>query len=297
MKSLKSKFKWFSYSSSKWVVKDQRQLAISTMHLAQELLVNVQSLIAQLVKNLPAIQEVWVWFLGWEDPLEKEMATHSSIRAWRIPRTEEPGGLQSMGSQWVGHDLATKPPPPQRWFKKLCKEDESLEEHGAWPSKVTSWEDHQNWSFYNIGEVAEELCVNHSTVIWCLKQIGKVEKLSKGVHHGLIKNHKKLSFWSIIFSYYMQQQIISLSDYDIWWKVDFIQQPAMTSSVVGLGRSSKHFPKPNCAQKRSWSLFGGLLPVWPTTAFWILMKLLQLLSMLSELMRYTKNCKASSDGR
>ena len=136
MKSLKSKFKWFSYSSSKWVVKDQRQLAISTMHLAQELLVNVQSLIAQLVKNLPAIQEVWVWFLGWEDPLEKEMATHSSIRAWRIPRTEEPGGLQSMGSQWVGHDLVTKPPPPQRWFKKLCKEDESLEEHGAWPSKA-----------------------------------------------------------------------------------------------------------------------------------------------------------------
>ena len=106
MKSLKSKFKWFSYSSSKWVVKDQRQLAISTMHLAQELLVNAQSLIAQLVKNLPAIQEVWVWFLGWEDPLEKEMATHSSIRAWRIPRMEEPGGLQSTGSQRVGQDWA-----------------------------------------------------------------------------------------------------------------------------------------------------------------------------------------------
>ena len=215
------------------------------------------------------------------------------------PTTEEPGRLQSMGSQWVGHDLATKPPPPQRWFKKLCKEDESLEDESMVPGhqKLTNGEDHQNWSFYNIGEVAEELCVNHSTVIWCLKQIGKVEKLSKGVHHGLIKNHKKLSFWSIIFSYYMQQQIISLSDYDIWWKVDFIQQPAMTSSVVGLGRSSKHFLKPNCAQKRSWSLFGGLLPIWPTTAFWILMKLLQLLSMLSELMRYTKNCKASSDGR
>ena len=57
------------------------------------------SLIAQLVKNLPAMQETWVWFLGWEDPLEKEMATHSSILAWKIPRTEEPGGLLSMGSQ------------------------------------------------------------------------------------------------------------------------------------------------------------------------------------------------------
>ena len=46
-----------------------------------------------MVKNLPAMQETWVWFLGWEDPLEKGMASHSSILAWRIPWTEEPGGL------------------------------------------------------------------------------------------------------------------------------------------------------------------------------------------------------------
>ena len=52
---------------------------------------------AQTVKNLPAMQETWVWSLGWEDPLEKGMATHSSILAQRIPWTEEPGGLQSMG--------------------------------------------------------------------------------------------------------------------------------------------------------------------------------------------------------
>jgi len=57
------------------------------------------SLVAQLVKNLPAMEETWVQFLGWEDPLEKEMATHSSILAWRIPCTEYPGGLQSMGWQ------------------------------------------------------------------------------------------------------------------------------------------------------------------------------------------------------
>ena len=57
------------------------------------------SLIAQLVKNLPAMQETWVQFLSQEDPLEKEMVTHSNILAWRIPWTEEPGGLQSMGSQ------------------------------------------------------------------------------------------------------------------------------------------------------------------------------------------------------
>ena len=62
------------------------------------------SLIAQLVKNLPAMQETQVLFLGQEDPLVKQMATHSSILAWKIPLTEEPGGLQSMGSQRVGHN-------------------------------------------------------------------------------------------------------------------------------------------------------------------------------------------------
>ena len=62
------------------------------------------SLVAQMVKNLPAVRETWVGSLGWEDPLEKEMMTHSSILAWRIPQTEESGGLQSMGSQRVRHD-------------------------------------------------------------------------------------------------------------------------------------------------------------------------------------------------
>ena len=58
-------------------------------------------------KNLPAVQETQIQSLGWEDPLEKEMATHSSILAWKISWTEEPGGLQSMGSQRVGHNWAT----------------------------------------------------------------------------------------------------------------------------------------------------------------------------------------------
>ena len=58
-------------------------------------------LVAQTVKNPPVMQETWVRFLGWEDPLEKEMATHSSILAWRIPWTEEPGGLQSIASQII----------------------------------------------------------------------------------------------------------------------------------------------------------------------------------------------------
>ena len=61
------------------------------------------SLVAQMVKSLPAMQETWVQSLGWEDHLEKEMATHSSTLACKIPWTEEPGRLQSMGLQRVGH--------------------------------------------------------------------------------------------------------------------------------------------------------------------------------------------------
>ena len=57
-----------------------------------------------MVKHLPTMRETRVQFLGWEDPLEKEMAVHFSTLVWKIPRTEEPGGLQSMGSQRVGHN-------------------------------------------------------------------------------------------------------------------------------------------------------------------------------------------------
>ena len=63
-----------------------------------------EALVAQTVKNLPEMQKTWVQSLGREDPLEEVMTTHSSILAWRIPWTEEAGGLQSMGSQRVGHD-------------------------------------------------------------------------------------------------------------------------------------------------------------------------------------------------
>ena len=65
---------------------------------------SLASLVAQRVKRLPEMYETWVRSLGQEDPLEKEMATHSSTLAWKTPLTEEPGGLQSMGSQRVGHD-------------------------------------------------------------------------------------------------------------------------------------------------------------------------------------------------
>ena len=69
--------------------------------IAGDILNKGASLLAQAVKNLPTIQETWVRSLGWGDPLERGMATHSSILAWRIPWTEEPGELQSMGLQRV----------------------------------------------------------------------------------------------------------------------------------------------------------------------------------------------------
>ena len=80
---------------------------MSTMHLG--LLVGllvaslVAPLVAQTVKSLPAMWETWVQSLGWEDLLEKEMATHSSILSWRVTWTDEPGALQSMGLQRIGH--------------------------------------------------------------------------------------------------------------------------------------------------------------------------------------------------
>ena len=77
---------------------------------------------AQRLKRLPAVRETRVWSLGWEDPLEKEMVTHSTILAWRIPWTEKPGRLQSMGSQRVGHDWATSSPSSSPSFitEGLC---------------------------------------------------------------------------------------------------------------------------------------------------------------------------------
>ena len=71
-------------------------------------LISWASLVVQMIKNPPARRETWVPSLGWEDPLEEGMGTHSSILSWRIPWTEEPGRLQFKGSQRVRHNRATK---------------------------------------------------------------------------------------------------------------------------------------------------------------------------------------------
>ena len=95
--------------------------------------------VAQTVKNLPARQETWVSSLDWEVPLEKGMAIHSSILAWRIPWTEKPGGLQSMGSQRVGHHWATSLSlfPFMHWRRKWQPTPVFLpEESQGWGSLV-----------------------------------------------------------------------------------------------------------------------------------------------------------------
>ena len=90
------------------------------------------SLVAQLVKNLPAMQETWVRFLGREDPLEKEMAIHSSILAWRIPMDSGAWQATVYGVTRVGHDLATKPSPPPQCL--LVSPDTGLKEGSSFLS-------------------------------------------------------------------------------------------------------------------------------------------------------------------
>ena len=200
--------------------KQQRQLTVWTMHLAQELLMNVQC-----------------------SGGSRGFAKHT--RALRM--------RSAVASHW-----------------KL-----------TWPTERIIETD----PLTTTQEVAEELSVYRSTIIQHSKQIGKVKKLNKWVPHELTKNFKKSSFWNVVFYSVQQQWTISPSNCGMWSKVDFIQQPAMTSSVVGPRRSSKTLPKANLHQKRSWSLFGGLLSVCSTTAFSIPEKPLHLRSMLSRSMR------------
>ena len=79
-------------------------IKVTTLSHSFQVKLGSPSLVAQRVKSLPAMQKTWVRSLGQEDPLEKEMATHSSTLAWKIPWTEKPGRLQSMGLQRVGHE-------------------------------------------------------------------------------------------------------------------------------------------------------------------------------------------------
>ena len=103
-------FFWLNSVSDRWVEISIVNQCQNTILLKINQNVNflgdlsMASLVAQMVKHLPAMRDTRVQSLGWEDPLEKEIGTHSSILAWKIPWKEEPGGLWSMGSQRLGHD-------------------------------------------------------------------------------------------------------------------------------------------------------------------------------------------------
>jgi len=104
------KFIWnHTHTKKTWISKTtlRKNKAGGIMPLHFKCYYKKSPLVAQTVKRLPTMQETWVWSLGWEDPLEKEMANCSRTLAWKTPWTEEPGRLQSMRSQRVGHDWAT----------------------------------------------------------------------------------------------------------------------------------------------------------------------------------------------
>ena len=141
------------------------------------------------------------------------------------------------------------------WFKKFYKGDESLEdeENSGQPSEGDSDQLRGSSKLVILTTtccVAEELDVNHSAVIWHLKQTGKVKKLISVYLMSWLQIKKKSLFWSIVFSYSVQQWTISWLDCDMWLQVDFIQQPAMTNSVVGVKRSSQALPKARLAPRR-----------------------------------------------
>ena len=97
---------------------------------------------SQTVKNLPAVQGMQVWYLGQRDPLQKGIATHSSILAWRIPRTEDPDWLQRVGLQRVGHDWATKHPPTHIFIPVKQKQVSSW----PWPWILEPTKQNKRWS-------------------------------------------------------------------------------------------------------------------------------------------------------
>ena len=139
----------------------------------------------QVVKNLPAVQETQVWSLGQEDPLEKGMATHSSILAWRIPQTEEPGSVQSIGLQRVRHDAQILWAPPTEYiiiyllvhdFTALATED------------VDSFKWHKEASL--LTQMVKNLPIMQET--W-VQSLGQEDPLEKGM-----ATHSSILAWKFL---------------------------------------------------------------------------------------------------
>ena len=133
---------WTARRCNQWILKEiSPEYSLEGLMLKLKLqcfgllMRRTHSLVAQMVKCLPAMQETLVQSLGWEDPLEKEMATHSSTLAWKIPWMEKPGGLQSMALQRVRHDWATS----LSFFSFDGGKDWRQEEKGTTEDAMVGW--------------------------------------------------------------------------------------------------------------------------------------------------------------
>ena len=160
------------------------------------------SLVAQRLKHLPAMRGTQVWSLGWEDPLEKEMATHYSILAWRIPWMEEPGGLQSTGSQRVGHDRVTS---LSLFFRYGC-ENWTIKKDECW--RIDAFE------------------------LWCWRWHLRVSWNAKRSNQSILKN--------INPEYSLEGLMLKLQYFNhLMWSIDSLEKTLMLGKIEGRRRRGR----------------------------------------------------------
>ena len=196
----------------------------------------------------------------------------------------------------LAQELLTAKCRVQWWFEKFCKGGKSLEDEECRgrPSEVDK--DQLRGSskldpLTTTWEVAEGLSVDHSMVIQHLKKIEKMEKLDKWVPQELTKN-QKIIIWkssSLILHNNSNQFLSQIVMCDKQW---VLYKWQWSAQWLGWEKLQSMSQSQTCTEERSWSLFGGLRPVWSATAFWIPMKSSHLRSMLNKSMRSTKNCNA-----